>query len=423
MLSDRTVEFSELVKKAEETPFQQNDSDITSSGNTLKKRNVNSIQTQPNINDSLDQPSHKIITQNKSIKQKEINTLDSENHKIQREIEQKILENSYSLKDQLLLLNTFLKACRPSYLNLHVSGLNNLASRVEKNINIPKKLKDHPLAKELSIMSNEFSKKKKLADREKDQIDNYIKLNVREIFKQIQQLEAFSENLVQSIKESEIKSSGTPTKQLFARAIKLFDPRSFNSDTTNNAALNPYSSVNAAKMKTLTKSQVMQLHFSGMTWWLSKKLMNISKLHISMEEQRIASLNDEPYFSKKSNDSTASNTKNIFEENSNTDMGTDNIKNLPESEQRMLLKENKKLLSEFEKTTDEVIKTQKALLEISTLQSQMSQHLSKQLHQTEQLYNESLDTLTNLEKGNVSLKSAQKNFAAARPKSNYGKND
>ncbi|PVV00384.1 hypothetical protein BB560_005240 [Smittium megazygosporum] len=274
---------------------------------------------------------------------------------------------------------------------------------------VPKRLKLNPATNDLLNLSAELSKKKKLSESEKDQIDNYVKQSVRSIFEQIKQLESLSLSVVEAVKEADKKNISTTTKQLFTRAIKLFDPRSNPSDLNGNTTLNSSEGYKSYFASQLQNWQVVQLHFDGISWWLNKKLMEITRFHIKMEEHRLKSISNAYSGSKRfpilglpmNMDNTSSSSNSYLRE-------------LPESEQQQLLEENKRLFSEFEKTSDEVMKTQKAIIEISTLQSQMSQHLANQLHQTEQFYNESLNTLTNLEAGNTSLRSSQKNLASAR---------
>ncbi|PWA01173.1 hypothetical protein BB558_002763 [Smittium angustum] len=317
---------------------------------------------------------------------------------------EEITKSAYGLNDQLVLVETFLRNIRPSYLHLNQYSSGVILKNVVDASLLEKFVGDRvPESKKLESVDlvNLFSKKK-LNELERDQIDNFAKQTIRNLFKQIQELEKLSGMVVENLKQDENLSVAEQAKDIFKRAIKAFDPRTTNLKDTSNKNSSSYSHEGY-----LRSWEVLQLHYSGITWWLSKRLMNISKVQIKMEEQRLAQASLKSTQSKVIISNT---TENSFQSDKNTHL----IDNLPENERVQLMEENRALLNEFERTTDHVLQTQKTLLEISSIQSQMSMHLSKQLEQTEQLYNESYLAKSNIEQGNQSLYSAKKHMGDAR---------
>ncbi|OLY84776.1 Syntaxin ufe1 [Smittium mucronatum] len=242
-------------------------------------------------------------------------------------------------------------------------------------------VKDKPLDKNLEGLRNRFQKPKHKSSNPRTESKKP------------------SDVVVNSIAKDFIKTAySLVAKELFGKALNLFDPRAQTGNT-------PHPSDNF-----LSKQQVLQLHYSGVTWWLNKKLMQVNTIQIKMEQVRISNVSS----SSSRNRSEYPNIQQKEYLDSSNDYNSTLVNSLPESEQLKLAQENKTLMSQFEKTTDHVMSTQKALLEISTLQSQMSQHLAKQLVQTEQLYNESLVSLQNIDQGNSSLQAAKKNMGNPR---------
>ncbi|KAJ2371492.1 hypothetical protein GGI05_007811, partial [Coemansia sp. RSA 2603] len=90
------------------------------------------------------------------------------------------------------------------------------------------------------------------------------------------------------------------------------------------------------------------------------------------------------------------------------------LNHLSPQELKVLQTENQNMVLEFESALDQVRETQKSIVEISTLQTQLANELDAQMQQTEQLYNQAVGALDAVDKGNDNLVSARKNQSSSR---------
>jgi syntaxin 18 len=87
---------------------------------------------------------------------------------------------------------------------------------------------------------------------------------------------------------------------------------------------------------------------------------------------------------------------------------------LSQEQMQQLEKENETMLEEMNTTLNQVRQAEKALLEISTLQSQLTNHLAVQTLQTDRLYGDSLATTERVEQGNLQLIQAKERNRGTR---------
>ncbi|RUP39281.1 hypothetical protein BC936DRAFT_138369 [Jimgerdemannia flammicorona] len=81
---------------------------------------------------------------------------------------------------------------------------------------------------------------------------------------------------------------------------------------------------------------------------------------------------------------------------------------------QMLEAENAEMMKELEGTLEQVKSAEKALLEIATLQSQLSTHLAAQTQQTDKLHAEAVATTERIAEGNTQLNQARQRNASTR---------
>jgi syntaxin 18 len=86
----------------------------------------------------------------------------------------------------------------------------------------------------------------------------------------------------------------------------------------------------------------------------------------------------------------------------------DDIEQHLTAEQKMMLDmENETMMKELATTLEQVNQAEKALLEISNLQSVLSTHLAVQTQQTDRLYAEAIATTGRVQEGNLMLHQAR----------------
>jgi syntaxin 18 len=81
---------------------------------------------------------------------------------------------------------------------------------------------------------------------------------------------------------------------------------------------------------------------------------------------------------------------------------------------QMLEKENSLMLEDLNNTLNQVKTAEKALIEISTLQTQLANHLAAQTIQTDKLYADAIATTETVERGNLQLISARERNKSSR---------
>jgi syntaxin 18 len=185
---------------------------------------------------------------------------------------------------------------------------------------------------------------------------------------------------------------------------------------------------------------LVSTHRGAITWYLSKKLTEASDIQRNQQEVRLMRevekskrYTSRPFdrsltlFSivirnppKPSLSQTPRMSKQLVEEQQFEST-------LTQEQLQSLEEENTSLLEGFERTLDQIkypprpsrpsssnIRgTEKALLEISSLQSELMTHLTAQAHLTDQLYDDALETTESVAKGNQQLIRARKRMRSS----------
>jgi len=93
----------------------------------------------------------------------------------------------------------------------------------------------------------------------------------------------------------------------------------------------------------------------------------------------------------------------------------DEIEQSLTAEQKMMLEmENETMMKELATALEQVNQAEKALLEISNLQSVLSNHLAVQTQQTDRLYAEAIATTDRVQEGNLMLHQARQSASNMR---------
>ncbi|KAJ1975018.1 hypothetical protein H4R35_003341 [Dimargaris xerosporica] len=195
---------------------------------------------------------------------------------------------------------------------------------------------------------------------------------------------------------------------------------------------------------TALKNETLAAHRGAVVWLLNKQLMDVSvyqreqqetRLNRELSKQQSAFGGDENDRTSKFSQSQSPRNRSVrhpptshpkadaIDDYWNTTV-QDNTKSLDAnattdgdgltSNQMELQEENRALLREFEDTLTQVRDAEKALLEISTLQSTLSTHLAVQTQETERLYSEAIATTERVQEGNDQLIQARQRNADTR---------
>ncbi|KAG4302125.1 hypothetical protein PCK1_001397 [Pneumocystis canis] len=160
------------------------------------------------------------------------------------------------------------------------------------------------------------------------------------------------------------------------------------------------------------KDELISKHRSGITWFLNKKLKDVSL--IQEEQQRIKLLqqieknkriiNSANILSIQENQQAAENTI-VF------DLDT----NLSKEQIQILETENNEMIEYFESTLDQVRSIQRSLSEISKIQTELASHIEEQSYITNKLHEEVLSTSELIKNGSTQLIQAKgKNKTSTR---------
>ncbi|KAI8067893.1 hypothetical protein BC940DRAFT_238735 [Gongronella butleri] len=155
----------------------------------------------------------------------------------------------------------------------------------------------------------------------------------------------------------------------------------------------------------------LAMHRSNMLWLLNKRLMDVSRLQKDQQQIRL-----ERVLSKSENHlfSSQSRAMQLRQPQPHDDDDDDPLAELSAEQVQLLEKENETMLEEMNSTLNEVHQAEKALMEISGLQTQLANHLAVQTLQTDQLYGDSLATNERMEQGNVQLIKAKERNKGTR---------
>ncbi|KAG2178244.1 hypothetical protein INT43_003497 [Umbelopsis isabellina] len=253
-----------------------------------------------------------------------------------------------------------------------------------------------------------------LTDNERDEIDFQAKMIIRRCMDRVKDLEE-----AERIRQENVRSKNAKQFSRFLSNI-LATPETVNSE------------------------DMLAVHRSGVIWLLNKRLMEVSQIQKNQQETRLmraveksenqlhlSSLPPSQMMmqqNQKSTKSTLSRNDDLDVESkfqqlfdnkptfpkpaaepiddssdSFADTGNAFEEQLSQDQIQMLERENASMLTEMENTLNQVRDAEKALLEISTLQSQLSSQLAVQTVQTDQLYADAIEATDRVEKGNEQL--------------------
>ncbi|KAJ1954739.1 hypothetical protein GGI12_005724 [Dipsacomyces acuminosporus] len=259
----------------------------------------------------------------------------------------------------------------------------------------------------------------KLTDIERDEIDQSIKAAIRQMLAKIRSLNELGESLLDSIGEGD-ENSMESAKVLFKRFVSALDPRQAGKQSNGDGGLQGIP-------LDISKRDVIAAHQSSVVWWLNWKLQRANKAHAEMEELYLRQKLERQkgavaHQRQQRNSSSGQSNTHTKDAGSSTpadaasnQMSDDKVlSSLSEQELQQLQMENNSMMQEFESALDKIKETQRSLLEISTMQSQLANELNAQAQMTERLYNEAVGAVDAVGQGNDHLISARKNQAAAR---------
>lgn len=284
-------------------------------------------------------------------------------------------KEAYRIYQHIDSLKRFLLTIRPAYLST-----NNRSSRTQ--VRATEVTADASNGDSLfALFSGNIHN---LTDRERDEIDFQAKLIIRRCIDRIKELET-SEKLRQE------QEAAKPTHRLaqFLSAV-LLPP---------------------------STEDVLFVHRSSITWLLNQQLMKVSQIQKDQQEIRLMREieKSENQLSKSMLNSSKSSVAppvvtyeaQVIEENPFEQQ-------LSQEQVQMLEKENSIMLEDLNNTLNQVKSAEKALLEISTLQTQLTNHLAVQTVQTDKLYADAIATTNKVGQGNMQLMTARERNRSSR---------
>ncbi|KAI8891279.1 hypothetical protein K501DRAFT_281357 [Backusella circina FSU 941] len=281
-------------------------------------------------------------------------------------------KEAYRVYQHINSLGRFLVSIRPAYLSTsHRPSRNRKPTAVQMD-----------KAAEGSLFSLFPSDISHLTDRERDEIDFQAKLIIRRCIDRIKELEE-SEKIR---KENQTHKKNGILTQWFHSVLSS------------------------------PAEDILSVHRSSMTWLLNQKLMEVSKLQKDQQEIRL-----EREIEKSENQLSKSNYAESLVTPSKTTTHVDEStpfdafeEQLSAEQVQMLEKENSVMLEDLNNTLNQVKTAEKALIEISTLQTQLANHLAAQTIQTDKLYADAIATTETVERGNLQLISARERNKSSR---------
>lgn len=278
-------------------------------------------------------------------------------------------KEAYRIYQHINSLKRFLLTIRPVYLST-----NNRPSRVNSRSNEPVPKVGTEGDSLFALFSGNIHN---LTDRERDEIDFQAKLIIRRCIDRIKELET-SEKMRQQ------REAAKPTHIL----AQFFS--SGNSE------------------------DVLFVHRSSITWLLNQQLMKVSQIQKDQQEIRLMR-----EIEKSENQLSKSMYSHVVAEAQpvqDIPMEEENAfeQQLSQEQVQMLEKENSVMLEELNNTLNQVKSAEKALLEISTLQTQLTNHLAVQTVQTDKLYADAIATTDTIGRGNMQLMTARERNKSSR---------
>ncbi|KAJ2747116.1 hypothetical protein GGI20_000821 [Coemansia sp. BCRC 34301] len=240
----------------------------------------------------------------------------------------------------------------------------------------------------------------RLSDPERDEIDRSIKTAVKQMLNKIQSLNELGEAKLESVDDTESAS------MLLRRLVGALDPRKAGGHGAAAGA--------RSELTPLSRRDTLAAHQSSIVWWLNSTLQKANKVHAGMQElylrQKLERQRSALSQARAQPGSPNSSVKN----NSGSGEQDEVLRHLSEQELQQLQMENKNMVQEFESALGKIRETQRSVLEISTLQTQLATEMNVQMQQTERLYNDAVGALDAVGQGNDYLVSARNHQSSAR---------
>ncbi|KAJ2871876.1 hypothetical protein GGH93_004468 [Coemansia aciculifera] len=238
----------------------------------------------------------------------------------------------------------------------------------------------------------------RLTDPERDEIDRGIKTAVRQMLSKIQSLNELGEAELESVDDT------VSASVLLKRLAGALDPRK--------AGVYGTESGTRPELTPLGRRDTLAAHQSSVVWWLNSTLQKTNKVHAEMQELHLRQKLERQrgVLSQARAQPTAPSSS----ERSDGREKDEVLRHLSEQELQQLQMENKNMVEEFESALDKIRETQRSVLEISTLQTQLATEMDAQMQQTERLYNDAVGALDAVGQGNDYLVSARKHQSSAR---------
>ncbi|RIB02577.1 snare-complex protein syntaxin-18 N-terminus-domain-containing protein [Gigaspora rosea] len=328
-----------------------------------------------------------------------------------RDVQDEFLKEAYRIASHINNLKTFLLSIRKAYLNISRQNSSNNRYSSSPAFLIKENL-DQGLSPRIdpSITT--------LTDKQRDEIDLHTKTIIQQCHNRIKELEDAEQR-----KYYKIHTIISCLIKFFIYIILLVRQNSIANNTWTNILLTVFSS---------DERDVLAAIRSSITWLLNKRLTEVSKIQKDQQETRIMkeiekreSTLYKPTESK-SPSRPSSAIQTMLNEESETPMksdnemsgnieGDDDIEQHLSAEQKMILeRENESMMKELATTLEQVNQAEKALLEISTLQSVLSNHLAVQTQQTDRLYAEAIAITDRVQEGNLMLTKARQRASDTR---------
>ncbi|KAI8989578.1 hypothetical protein BDB01DRAFT_842216 [Pilobolus umbonatus] len=289
-------------------------------------------------------------------------------------------KEAYRIYQHIESLRRFLLSIRRPYLNNNNSVISRSTSHRPTTMNL-----SVGEGGESSLFSLFPMNIHHLTDNERDEIDFQAKLIIRRCIDRIKELEEADK---------------------IRREKMMFKPGHF---------INQILSV----LQNNTNEDVILVHHSSITWLLNKKLMEVSMIQKEQQEIRLNReieqsenlLSKSMYVGDPM--ATTSDIDTIKQEEDEV-MQILESEHLSKEQIQMLEKENSMMLDQLNSTLNQVKSAEKALLEISTLQTQLTNHLAVQTIQTDRLYADAISINNRVEQGNRQLVSAKERNKGSR---------
>ncbi|KAI7892079.1 uncharacterized protein EV154DRAFT_506234 [Mucor mucedo] len=284
-------------------------------------------------------------------------------------------KEAYRIYQHIDSLKRFLLTIRPAYLST-----NNRSSRTtvrKTELTAPEASNGDSL---FALFAGNIHN---LTDRERDEIDFQAKLIIRRCIDRIKELET-SEKLRQQ------QEAAKPTHLLAQFLSAVLPPNT---------------------------EDVLSVHRSSITWLLNQQLMKVSQ--IQKDQQEIRLMREIEKSENQLSKSTFNDTKSFVPptvESYQPEQEPENPfeQQLSQEQVQMLEKENSIMLEDLNNTLNQVKSAEKALLEISTLQTQLTNHLAVQTVQTDKLYADAIATTDKVGQGNMQLMTARERNRSSR---------